>query len=306
MSQTNLQNADGTEPTEQPKLTGQEKFRRGGFKPAAEVIAEAEAPPAEAPADEVYDDPAMAAAILADDSVMLEVGEGIAPLHSAPQVGEEEEVAAEEVAEEAPKFKLAGKEFQTQEEAWAYAEELEREKAAADAFRQGVEMASQAQGSYPPPQPAAPPAPKEIDPLYYTDPQAYFQKMQAEIVDSARSRIRQEAQAEESKRNLWNKFYSDYPDLAPVHDIVAMTFEQNYKRLEHVKVELAMKEIAEKTRAKLKPYIEAAMPKVALPKVKTTASPGGANQVTQPKTAGKPLNFAQQMKSLKKSRAQFR
>lgn len=299
------QNEDETlAAAEQPAVTKDTKFRRGGFKPAAELIAEAEGKTEAEVTEEQYADPLMAAAILEDAENSF-----APPAEEEAEEGEQEEAPAEEegVPEQpGEKYRLGGREFQTQEEAWAYAEELEQEKVANDAFRQGIEAAQRLAPSNPAPTQVTPEAPKEIDPLYYSDPLAYHAKLKAEIVSETKKTIKQEQQAEGTKKQIWDKFYSDYPDLAPVHEMVALTFNESFRSLEHVEVTQAMKQIAEKTRAKLKPYLDARLPKVALPKVTNAVSPGGSAQVTQPKTAPKTLNFAQQMKNLKRSRAPIR
>jgi hypothetical protein len=300
-------NEDGTLPTEQPQVTEATKFRRGGFKPAAEVIAEAGAAPQEAVSPQASEDPEMHAAIMADESVNIELGEGVS--FEEPVPAEEIPVAAEaapEIPAEEPKFKIGTREFTKQEEAWAYAEQLERERDAADAFRQGVEAASVANRGNPAPAAAAPAAPAEIDPEYYTNPQAYFAKMQAQIVAQAKNSVFEDQKRAESHKQVWTQFYTDYPDLTTAAELVELTRIQNWETLQHVETKQALKQLAEKTRAKLKPMIDARMPKTELPKVKTTASPGGAAQVTPAKSEPRTLNFTQQMKTLRKNRTQLR
>ncbi len=288
------------EHAEAPQVTSETRFRKGGFKPAAEVIAEAEAAPAPDALAEASD-PVMAAAIAADQTVGIEYGEGVG-LEAPEAVAEPEaEVPAEEI-----KFKIGGKEFSTQEEAWTYAESLEQERLAADAFRQGVEVASRMNPGNPAPAPAAPTEPEEIDPEYYTNPKAYFAKREAQMIDRARAAIEQDSQRKQTHEETWTQFYSDYPDLASARDFVDLTLQQNWNTLQHVETKQALKQLAEKTRAKLKPIVEARMPKTELPKPKHAVSAGGAEQVTQPKTAAQPLNFTQQMAKLKKGRTSLR
>lgn len=285
------------------QVTAQTKFRRGGFKPAAEVIAEAGAKGQAPEAPEESSDPIMAEAIAADQSVELEMPEGVT---LAGVVPEEPEITPEQAAPKEVKFKIGGREFGTQEEAWAYAEQLEHERLAADAFRQGVEAARMSQPGNSAPQPEIPQEPEEIDPEYYTNPKAYFAKREAAIVARAEAAITQKQQRAQSEQQLWSQFYSDYPDLNDARDFVQHTLEQNWSQLEKVEVKAALKIIAEKSRSRIKQLTEARMPKVTLPKVTQAASPGGGEQVTQPKAKPQALNFAQQMKNLKKNRAQFR
>ncbi len=285
---------------EQAPVTKETKFRRGGFKPSAELIAETEAQAAagEVPQTEQPEDAVMAAAIAAD----VTAGEGVS--FEEPQAPPEEP-PQEETPQAEPKFKLGGREFGSQEEAWAYAEQLEQERLAADAFRQGVELASKANQGNPVPQPV-PSAPEEIDPEYYTNPQGYFAKRESEIIAKAKAAVDQDLRLRKSHEDTWGQFYTDYPDLAAAREFVDLTLQQNWATLQHVEKNQALKQLAEKTRAKLKPIIDARLPKTQLPKVTTAASPGGAQQVTPQKKQPQALSLTQQMKNLKKNRAQFR
>lgn len=276
------------------------KFRKGGFKPAAEVIAEAEgaAAAAEAAPEAEPTDDIMNAAIAADEAVTFEQTEGL-EIPGVPQP------QAAEAAPEAPqtaKIRIGSKEFTNQEEAFAYAEELERQRDAADAFRLGVEAATKVTPGNP--EPAAPPEPQELDPEYYTNPQEYWRKREQQIIDRAEQRVQQSIQRQRSHEETWNKFYSDYPDLSQVRDIVEMTRQQHWGTLQHMQVETGLKELADKTRAKLRSYVQAQMPKVILPKgPPTTASPGGAPGVTSRQAPKPVLNFAQQVKQNKRGKA---
>ena len=289
---------DGTMPTEQPQVTNQTKFRRGGFRPAAEVIAEAAAAPVTVAEEPTADDFDMNAVIAADPNMNFEMPEGVAPLTGGGE--------PEEATEPAAKIKIGTREFDTQGEAWAYAEELERKQDTADAFRQGVELASQTQKGNLPEAPAAPEPPKEIDPEYYTNPEAYFAKRESAMIARAEAKVNEGIQRRQSHESTWNSFYSEYPDLGHVRELVDLTLQQNWNALQHIETKAALKMLADRTRAKLKPYAESVTPKVTLPRVTTTASPGGAAGVT-PKTAPKQvLNFAQQLKQNKRSRGAIR
>src|SRR4051812_5805032 len=61
-------------------------------------------------------------------------------------LGAEEAPAPEaEAPKKEPKVKIGSREFETADEAWAYAQELEQQKLVADAFQHGIETASQGQ-----------------------------------------------------------------------------------------------------------------------------------------------------------------
>lgn len=298
---------EGTLPAEQPQVTANTAFKRRGFKPAAEVIAEAEAagqstaeqPPVTPAAQE--SDPDMNSIIMADENITFETPEGVAPF-TPPQAAE----APEAATPTEPKIRIGTREFTNQEEAFAYAEQLEQERLVADAFRHGVETASSAIPGNPQPAPAAPEVTQEIDPLYYTDPQAYFRKRETEIVEKAKAAVQQDLQKKQSHDQVWTQFYNDYPDLSADKDLVEMFLQRDWGALQHIETKQALAKLAGTVRARLKTSVESRMPKVALPRVGATASPGGGQQVTQPSQPSKPLNFTQQMNKLKKGRVTFR
>lgn len=285
-------------PEQQLRQSGQ----RRGFKSSAEVIAEVAAAP------QLAEDPVMQEAILAAQDVEIITQEGVGLTGMGPEDSEviPEEAAAEPEQKEPAKFRIKGRDFATQEEAWAFAEEEMAKVDAADALRQGIELGMKAAGGNPAPQPVVPAEAQEIDPEYYTNPQAYFIKREAQTIAKAQQAIRAEQQRAQTHEQTWSKFYTDYPDLTSAQEFVELTRQQNWGTLEHMQVEPALKLLAEKTRAKLKPIIEARMPKTVLPKVAAAATPGGAQQVTSQKTPSKPLSFVEQQRNLKKSRTQFR
>ncbi len=96
-----------------------------------------------------------------------------------------------------------------------------------------------------------------------------------------------------------------YPDLVTAKEFVDLTLQQNWNTLQHIETKQALKQLAERTRAKLAPIIEARTPKVTLPKVTTAASPGGGAQVTREKTTPKTLSFVEQQRNLRAKRAQL-
>jgi len=296
-----------------PEVKAGTKFRRGGFKSVAQVQEEQQAKgksaaPEGTPPDE---DREMMAAIAADPHVTHETQEGVAPIIAHAQEAESPEEGEAAAAEAAPaaepaKFRIGGKDFQTQEEAWAYAEQLEQEKIAADAFRQGVEAASRQAPGNQPAAPAEPEAPREIDPEYYTDPAGYFAKREAEIISKAKAAVDRDLQLRDSHKRTWEKFYQDYPDLSEAREFVEFTMQKNWDTLQHIELNQALKQLAEKTRKALEPVIKAKMPKVELPKVKQATAPSGAQGVTTEKAKPQALSFTQQLRQNRRGRAQAR
>lgn len=222
---------------------------------------------------------------------------GKAPAVAAAEVTPE---AAEPEEEKAP-IKIGSREFKNQAEAFAYAQELEQEKLANDAFRHGVEVASQTpQGN---PAPAAQQA-EELDPEFYTDPQSYMRKRDARIAAEIEARVHGSIEMKERNAQTWDGFYKNYPDLASVRKLVDITFKENFERLKHVKLEVALKEIADKARAFKQEITEASMPGKTLAKVTQAASAGKGTGVTPQAKEEPVLNFTQQLRNMRKTKAQ--
>lgn len=208
------------------------------------------------------------------------------------------EVATPEPKAEA-KIKIGDREFADTQEAWAYAQELEREKLAADAFRHGIETASRAAPGNPPPRPEEP---TEIDPLFYTDPQAYHKKLAAELKQQVLSEVDQVQVKKQRNDETWKQFYQDYPDLAKSGVLVQVALDHNWERLKLVNTNIALKEIAQMARAMKKEITDADAPGQELPRVGSTASPGNGTQVTRKVPEERALSFVEQFRNINKKR----
>ncbi len=77
---------------------------------------------------------------------------------------------------------------------------------------------------------------------------------------------------------------------------------ENWATLQHVETKAALKQLAEKSRAELKPFLDARLPKTPLPKVTQAASPGSGQTVTPQRTEPQTLNMVQQMRKNKAPR----
>lgn len=223
------------------------------------------------------------------DAVMAGAGAGEMPV--APEVTPEAAPAA--------KVRIGSREFTNTEEAWAYAQELEQEKIAADAFRQGVETASQArEGNLPP----VPREPEQIDPLFYTDPAAYFRKREDEIAAQVTAKVNQGLTMKEKNAETWTKFYSDYPDLLKAQPLVQLNLNAEWENLKHVETGKALKIIAEKARAMKREMLTDELPAQALPRVPQGASAGRGIGVTPTEAKEQDLNLIQQFRNMRKNR----
>ena len=219
---------------------------------------------------------------------------------SAESVPVPQAAAAEAPKKEEAKIKIGDKEFTKTEEAWAYAQELEREKLAADAFRQGIEAATVGQKG----NPAPAEEPKEkFDEQFYANPEEYLKKREQQIEAKVLGRITQETEMKARNEKTWNEFYSEYPDLVNSKELVQITLQQNWEALKFADTKKALKIVAEHTREKRKKMLEDLLPSAELKRVTTVASPGNTVQVTQKAQEEKPLNFVSQFRTMRQRRS---
>lgn len=231
-----------------------------------------------------------------------------------PALAEPEQTA--EGAKEAPaagavKIKIGERTFTSQDEAIAYAEDLERQRLVDEAFRQGIETAQQVAGSNPTAAAAvAPQEPETVPDIYYTNPAAYLKQRDEQILARATQAINEQAAKQERNKATWQKFWSDYPDLASneaTKDLTDKIYRENFDRLKHVKTEVALKEIATKTREMMKGLGVTILPQKTLPSItKPVVSSGSSSTTTRPRQEEKVLNWTQQMKNMKKAKAEAR
>lgn len=223
-----------------------------------------------------------------------------------PEVAASEDETTEEG--EAPeadgKYRIGGKTFKTQREAFAYAEEIEREKAQVDAYNQGLREAIQAKS---PVESVTPPvAPEEdFDAEFYKDPKAYLRKLKDEAKNEAKAELKGEISGEERVKQIWAEFYSENPDLQKKAKLVNVVLQENWDTLGHMKnYKEAMTILARKTRDEIRSWSDDDKPKKTLaPAGVRTASPGGQQSVTRKKTEERPVDFTTQLRNLRGKRS---
>lgn len=231
-----------------------------------------------------------------------ELPEGSSPLEARVEEQESSEVSeappAEVKAAKEPEtlIRIGDREFKTQSEAIKYAEQLEYEKLAAEAYTQGIRDSLQANQSQ-----VKPPEPEDdkFDEKFYSNPK--------EVLNEVRQRARDEAiaaiKAEQNRENLWGKFFEDHPDLAGHRMICEQVLSQNWDTLGAMTdVPKAMKILATKTRSIFQDYMDRNKPRVELPNrggqvvsAGSSVSPG----VTPQKKADEPIDFTAQMRKLR-------
>jgi len=234
------------------------------------------------------------------DAIAAQMQAGAAP---AAEEGVEEKAAAAPAEKPAPKVKIGDKEFATQEEAFEYAKELERQQLANDAFRQGIEAAQRTAQSNPQPATLATPTPEEFGAEFYADPAAYLRKRDEQIAARVKAEISQGLSQKERNEQTWREFYNDYPDLAKAKELVELTLSQNWETLKNAETKKALKIVAEKVREKRKEMLADLLPGEELKTGKAPTSPGNGKEVTLQKPDEKPLSFVNQFKNLRAKRA---
>lgn len=229
-----------------------------------------------------------------------------------------EEVTEGEATEETKKETKTGKKikigtrfFDSEAEAFAYAEELEVQKLTDDAFRQGIEAAQNLTNSN---SLAAstvnPPEEEKIPDEYYTNPAKFFKEQNAQVIARASQLATEQVNRQVRHNETMTKFWSDNPDLArseATKDLTTNILNQNFKALEHVPTDKALAIVAEKARARLKDLGVTTLPTKTLPSTtKQVVSSGSSTTVARPKAEEKVLNWTEQMKNMKRNKAEAR
>lgn len=225
------------------------------------------------------------------DELTEETEEGVGPVDSGSEDPEEEEPEPKKAA----KIRIGGREFDNQEDAFSYAEELEREKLAADAFRHGIEAAAGSQKGNPEPEVQAEPE-ENFNEEFFANPQDYMKKRDERIAAKIKADLVREKTQKDTYEETWREFYTDYPDLEGSKDLVNMALQQNWENVKNMDRKPGLKIIADAVRERRKKILQELAPGIELPKTKATASPSGKQGVTQKTQTKKELNFTEQMR----------
>lgn len=231
-----------------------------------------------------------------------------APIEAAEMLGDGEE----EAADPAEAIQIGDRTFASQEEAFAYAQDLhskgETEKLLHDAYRQGIQDAKLADNPAPGvTQEAAPEEEEDFEQKFFENPKEYLKSMAEKIRQETKQELRNETAQEEADRALWNEFYSKHPDLAGFDEDCQAVLARESAMIETlVKTqgkEKAMDYLARKTRAKFQTWAERQRPQKELNSAGGGPSPSGGERVTQgsqEKSEG-PVDFVSQMKHHKRA-----
>jgi hypothetical protein len=238
-----------------------------------------------------------------------ELPEGSSPLEARPEAPEVEEESAEEApvdesessdepakAAAGAKIRIGGREFESQEEAFKYAEQLERDNEITNAHAAGIREALEATRG--PAQPQEEPE-EDFDAKFYANPKETLKEIQAKATQDAIALIRAETQREK----VWSDFLNEYPDIRR-KDAERILSENADTIGKMTDLAAAQKKIAQKVREEYREIQDLMKPRTELKSSKQALSPsGGAGKgVTPKKSEEKPLSFAEQIRQNRISR----
>lgn len=220
--------------------------------------------------------------------------EGSQPLEAS---GEEPTEAAPEEAPaaepEAPKkeakkkIRIGHEEFDTDEDAFKYAEELQRQ----EIYNQGIRD-TLAQTAVPVPE--TPAEDDKFEERFYSNPKEALREVQTKARDEAIAVMR----AEQKREQLWNQFLAENPDVR--RKDAERILNENAPVFSKIDdIGKAMKLLAQKTRAEYEEIRSLGLPKTELSGKRgpVSSSSGGAPRVTPQRKEEAPLDFTSQLRA---------
>lgn len=220
-----------------------------------------------------------------------------------------------------PAVVLDGKEFASEKEAYEYAQqklrEAEQEKLILEAQKQAYEEAMQnlplnQQQELRQQEQELLSSDNEDDlNRFYEDPKAYLAEQQKKIYQQVKEEIYKELNAEKEEEKLWNEFFRMNPDLEGFKDDCNLVLQKNWDTIQMIAKRdkrQAMQYLADKTREKFRSYIEKTMPRKTLSN-QVPQTPDSVHEVqsnvTKPQSDEEPLDFASQIRSIRRGRRVF-
>ena len=207
-------------------------------------------------------------------------------------------------------YRIGDQSFQTQKEAFAYAESLNQKntltEAQSNAYRQAIIDAQHLQQSGQNVTPAAAPAEDDFDSKYYEDPKKYLNERDDKIRSQTKAEIMAELGQKAEEDKLWGEFFSAHPDLAGFKEDCEVTLgklQQDVQNINATKGKgAAMDYLAQKTRAKFQAYSEAMKPRRELASGSGGPSQGSSSNVTRNISPEQPVDFTAQLRTLRSGR----
>lgn len=190
------------------------------------------------------------------------------------------------------KIQIGDREFESEAEAFKYAEELERKVEGAELYNQGIRDALAATGAQ---QTAAAEPEDNFEERFYANPKETLKEVQTKARDEALAVIR----AEQKREQLWTQFLNENPDLR--RKDAQRILDENWDTIGKITdLTKAMKVLAQRTRAEYEEIRSLGKPRTELQSRQgQVVSPSGGTpaRVTQQKKNEAPLDFVSQLKS---------
>jgi len=196
----------------------------------------------------------------------------------------------------AEEIQIGDKTFTSNEEAIAYARELQSASATNDAYQQGINDAimNQPQVQSVTNEPVVE-APLFDDAEFYENPQAVIKRVTEQAQSNAVDIIRKENTQKQKADELWGEFYNKYPKLRKSDKMVKRILDDNWNVLGQMPDgSKAMDILAQKATDQIKLMISDFMPGQELPETKQATSPGSQTNVTPVKVDDPVLDFVAQ------------
>jgi hypothetical protein len=199
------------------------------------------------------------------------------PAHGEVHPEQKEAVVAAPVVEppKQGKIRIGTEVFETREEAIQYAEELQRTIMQKDAYEQGKLAAQPKQEETAKEKDFF----EELEGEIFENPREAMRKLHAKVSEDTRRQIQQEQQAEQTKRETWNSFYSANSDLATQKEVVDYVLQKNWNEIGHLPGDKGLRILAEKTRAFLGSTKLATLPTRELQSASAVVPHGGSPAV---------------------------
>lgn len=193
-------------------------------------------------------------------------------------------------ADQEEEIRINGQTFKSQREAFAYAEQLAREKELTEAHAAGIREALEATRQ---PTEQQPEPEDDFEQRFYSNPKETLKEVQSRARDEAVAIIKQEQERE----RIWNQFLSEHPDIR--RKDAERVLQENWDVLgKMTDLKKAQAVLAQKVRAEYEEIIQAAKPRTVLAEKKQVLSPsGGQPRSVTPQKVEKPLDFASQMRA---------
>ena len=204
---------------------------------------------------------------------------------------------------EGEKYRIGDKEFSTQKEALAYAQQLEADLQVSNAYQQGLRDSLSQQ--HPQQQNVTPePEAYNTDELY-TNPNQFLDKFANRIKGETRAEFEHKEQVREQSNQIWGEFTERHPALADfrfeVEDFVQKN-QTDVRSLIAAKGKSAGYDfIATRLKSRFSAYASALSPRRELPNVGTTSAPNlNSQSVTPIEPQKNNLSMYEQIRKIRK------